>query len=135
MKNNTGLIGVSVYIDRGRFYANTTFSTKEGKKLYFHCPDTPFNRILTALARDKFVLQEGEEEYAPLNFPCWKYEPLRRILMKEDLSKFKERTQNSEHSRQNKNKRPMNKRQKLILRFCRKRAIRNISQNKKLDKK
>jgi hypothetical protein len=126
MKNNTGLIGVSVYIDRGRFYANTTFSTKEGKKLYFHCPDTPFNRILAALARDKFVLQAGEEEYAPLNFPCFKFEPLRSILMKEDLSKFKERTQNSEHNRQNKNKRPMNKRQKLILRFCRKMAKANL---------
>jgi hypothetical protein len=118
MKNNTGLIGVSVYIDRGRFYANTTFSTKGGKKLYFHCPDTPFNRILTALARDKFVLQEGEEEYAPLNFPCFKFEPSRRILMKEDLSKLKERSKDV-RKQETRKKRKLNRQ---ILRFCRKMA-------------
>jgi hypothetical protein len=127
IKNNTGLIGVSKGRDRKHFCVRTDFTTKQGHRLGFHCPDTPFNRILTALARDKFVLQEGEEEYAPLNFPCWKYEPLRSILMKEDLCKYKEinsklKTKNSK----------LNKR---ILRFCRKIAIRNISQNKKLDKK
>jgi len=97
MKNNTGLIGVSVSNSRGRFYAGTTFRTKDRKQLTFHCKDTPFNRILTALVHDKFVLQEGDEEYAPLNFPCWKFEPLRSILMEEDLGKYKERSKRDEH--------------------------------------
>jgi len=109
MKNKTGLISVSTYKDKKQFYVRTQFITKEGHKLIFRCPDTPFNRILAALAHDKFVLQEGEEEYAPLNFPCWKYEPLRSVLLAEDLSKYKERSN------------------KLF--------IHNISQNKKLDKK
>jgi len=91
-KNNTGLIGVSIYRDKKRFYVRAQFTTKGGYTLTFRCPDTPFNRVLAALARDKFVLQEGEEEYAPLNFPCWKYEPLRSILLNEDLSKFKEKS-------------------------------------------
>lgn len=126
IKNNTGLLSVSVCKNKKQFCVRTQFITKEGYKLSFSCPVTMFNKILTALAHDKFILQTGEEEYAPLNFPQWQYEPLRSILMKEDLSKFKERTQNSEHSRQNKNKHPMNKRQKLILRFCRKRARKRL---------
>jgi hypothetical protein len=109
LKNNSGFIGVCVSRGRKKFYAIASFRTKEGKRLTFRCPDTPFNRILTALAHDKFVLQEGEEEYAPLNFPCWKYEPFKSILLAEDLGKYKERSN------------------KLF--------IHNISQNKKLDKK
>jgi hypothetical protein len=109
LKNSTGLIGVSISRPGNRFYVGTGFRTKEGKRLIFRCQDTPFNRILTALAHDKFVLQEGDEEYAPLNFPCWQYEPLRSILMEEDLGKYKE------------------KNKKVI--------IHNIRQNKTLDKK
>jgi len=90
-KNNTGLIGVSTYSDSNRFYVRTLLKTKEGYLLSFHCIDTPFNRILTALAHDKFVLQQGEEEYAPLNFPCWKFEPFKSILLAEDLGKYKEK--------------------------------------------
>ncbi|MBU1261250.1 MAG: HNH endonuclease [Planctomycetes bacterium] len=90
MKNSTGFIGVSISKPRNRFYVGTGFRTKEGKRLTFRCQDTPFNRILAALARDKFVLLSGEEEFAPLNFPCWQYEPLRGILMEEDLGKYKE---------------------------------------------
>jgi len=93
IKNNTGLTGVSAYMDRGYHYVKASFviSRKKKKVLAFYCPDTPFNRILAALAHDKFVLQEGDEEYAPLNFPCWQYEPLRSILLAEDLSKYKEK--------------------------------------------
>jgi hypothetical protein len=97
LKNNTGLIGVSVSNIKGKFYLSARFKTKEGEKLNFYCQDTPFNRILAALARDKFVLQEGEEEFAPLNFPCWQYEPLRSILLAEDLKKFKEKSKRDEH--------------------------------------
>jgi hypothetical protein len=91
LKNNTGFISVSVSNNKGRFYVGAGFRTKEGKRLTFRCKDTPFNRILTALAHDKFVLQQGEEEYAPLNFPCWKFEPFKSILLNEDLSKYKEK--------------------------------------------
>jgi len=131
VKNNTGLIGVSACIENGKFYVSATYGINKGKNLRFHCPDTPFNRILATLAHDKFVLQEGEEEYAPLNFPCFKFEPLRSILLKEDLGKYKERSKDVR-------KQEARKKTKLnqqILRFCRKMAIRNISQNKKLDKK
>jgi hypothetical protein len=92
VKNNTGLIGVSISNDKGKFFVHTSFRTKEGKRLTFYCKDTPFNRILTAFAHDKFVLQAGEEEYAPLNFPCFKYEPFKSILLAEDLGKYKERS-------------------------------------------
>jgi hypothetical protein len=91
VKNSTGLVGVSACKHKGRFYVSAHFTTKEGKNLGFYCQDTPFNRILAALAHDKFVLQAGDEEYAPLNFPCWQFEPLRSILMNEDLGKYKEK--------------------------------------------
>jgi hypothetical protein len=109
MKNNTGLIGVSTYKLKNKSYVRAVCKTKAGKYLKFHCSDTPFNRILAALAHDKFVLQQGDEQYAPLNFPCWKFEPLRSILLDKDLGEYKERSN------------------KLF--------IRNISQNKTLDKK
>jgi hypothetical protein len=92
VKNSSGFIGVSAYINKGKFYVSSIFKPKEGKRLTFCCKDTPFNRVLTALAHDKFVLQEGDEEYAPLNFPCWKYEPFKSILLAEDLGKYKERS-------------------------------------------
>jgi len=90
-KNNTGLIGVSVSKIRGSFFVRTSYRIKNGKRVTFACKDTPFNRILAALAHDKFVLQAGEEEYAPLNFPRWKFEPFRSFLLKKDLRKLKEK--------------------------------------------
>ncbi len=131
MKNNTGLIGVSKCKSRKHFCFRTQFRTKEGRTLNFYCSDTPFNRILAAMAHDKFVLQEGEEEYAPLNFPQWQFEPLRSILLKEDLNLYKERTKKNSHgltqtkTRTNTDKK-VRKKPKLnqkILRFCRKMAF------------
>ncbi len=95
IKNNTGLIGVTVCTGRNHTSVHASFTIKKGKKLVFYCPDTPNNRILGAFAHDKFVLQAGEEEFAPLNFPCWQYEPLRSILLNEDLGKYKERGRNA----------------------------------------
>jgi hypothetical protein len=57
--------------------------------IFFQLPDSPANRIVAAFARDKFVLQAGDQEYAPLNFPCWQFEPFRSILLNEDLRKYK----------------------------------------------
>jgi hypothetical protein len=92
IKNKTGMIGVTGGLRDGKFYLRANFRANKIKRLRFNCPDTPFNRILAALAHDKFVLQAGEEEYAPLNFPRWKEEPYRSILLNEDLNKYKEST-------------------------------------------
>ncbi len=116
LKHKIGSIGVISRLVDGHFYLRVRFQINRTKKLNFSCPDTPFNRILAALARDKFILQCGEEEYAPLNFPEWQYNPLRRILMKEDLNLYKEK--NSKLKIKN-SKLKLNLR---IVRFCRKRA-------------
>jgi hypothetical protein len=97
LKNKTGLTGVTAYIRDGNSYLRANFRASKTKRLRFSCPDTPNNRILAALAHDKFVLQAGEEEFAPLNFPCWQYEPLRSILLNEDLRKYKENKNTKEH--------------------------------------
>lgn len=112
-KNKTGLIGVSAEKHNGKIYLRASFRVPKKERLFFICPDTPFNRILAALARDKFVLQANEEIYAPLNFPQWQFAPLRRILLKEDLNKYKEK------SRAKSEKAKLNKK---ILNFCRKTA-------------
>ncbi len=93
IKNNTGLICVSVANYNGRSYVGTSFRTKDGRRLTFKRKNTPFNRVLAALARDKFVIQSGDEDYAPLNFPCFKNEPLRSFLLAADLSKYKEKSE------------------------------------------
>jgi hypothetical protein len=88
-KNNTGLIGVCVRRTRGKYYCIGQFQKRDGKRLSFHLPDSCENRIIAAFTRDKFVLQSGDEEYAPMNFPCFKYEPFRSFLLAEDLKKYK----------------------------------------------
>ena len=93
-KNKTGFIGVCVRRKRGKDYCIAQFQDKNGKRLSFHIPDSPENRRLAALARDKFVLASGEEDYAPLNFPCFKNEPFKSFLLNEDLNKYKK--QNNE---------------------------------------
>jgi hypothetical protein len=88
-KNNTGLVGVCVRQTRGKYYCIGQFQRSDGKRLTFHLPDNPHNRILAAFAHDKFVLQGGEEDYAPLNFPYFKNEPFRSFLVEADLRKYK----------------------------------------------
>ncbi len=85
-KNKSGFIGVCV---KKRNICVATYVLANGERLYFYLPDSPDNRIIAAFAHDKFVLQAGEEDYAPLNFPCWKFEPFRSILLHEDLRKYK----------------------------------------------
>jgi hypothetical protein len=100
-KNNSGYIGVTVKHDRSGYFCLAKYQLANGKAVSFRLPDCPENRVIAAFARDKFVLQQGEEDYAPLNFPCFKYEPFRSFLLNEDLREYKKRTQKSEHSRQN----------------------------------
>jgi len=94
-KNSTGLIGVSCRPHRGKKQLGASFRTPNGKRLTFHIYDTPENRIICALVHDKFVIQSGDEEYAPLNFPILKNEPFRNELIKMDISEF--RKSNIEH--------------------------------------
>jgi hypothetical protein len=89
-KNGSGFIGVCIKRRKGRSYCSAKFQTSSGKELSFQLPDSPHSRVIAAFARDKFVLAAGEEDYAPLNFPCFKNEPFRSFLLKEDLRKLKE---------------------------------------------
>jgi len=84
-KNGTGFIGVCIKNRKWGKYCQAKFTTSSGKELSFQLPDSPQNRVIAAFARDKFVLQAGEEDYAPLNFPCFKNEPFRSFLLEEDL--------------------------------------------------
>jgi hypothetical protein len=88
-RNNTGFFGVSSWKRDGHAYINAYF--KAGKNHMFNASDYPFNRILCAFAHDKFVLQAGDQKYAPLNFPCWKFEPFRSFLIEADLYDCKEK--------------------------------------------
>jgi len=88
-RNKSGFIGVCVRRTRGKYYCIGQFHKSNGKTDCFHLPDSPENRIIAAFAHDKFVLQAGDEEYAPLNFPCFKNEPFRSFLLEEDLKKYK----------------------------------------------
>jgi hypothetical protein len=44
------------------------------------------------MARDKFVIENKDEEYAPLNFPIFKNEPFKTILLAIDLEEMRTRT-------------------------------------------
>jgi hypothetical protein len=61
----------------------------KGKRLSFSVPVSPAGLALAAFARDKFVLQCGDEDYAPLNFPFCRYEPFKTALLQTDLNEFK----------------------------------------------
>jgi hypothetical protein len=88
--NGTGFFGVFIkHPGKRASYCTGRFLPADGKELRFQLPDSPQNRVIAAFARDRFVLQAGEEDYAPLNFPCWKFEPFRSILLQEDLKKYK----------------------------------------------
>ncbi|OHB59866.1 MAG: hypothetical protein A2173_11920 [Planctomycetes bacterium RBG_13_44_8b] len=91
VKNNTGLIGISVRDHRGKKQLRTGFRTSDGRRLTFHIYDTPANRIICALVHDKFVIQSGDDEYAPLNYPHLRKEPFRTRLMKTDISEFRKK--------------------------------------------
>lgn len=96
LKSNTGFIGVSKTQKRkNNFRYEAYFQPKDGKRKKFYSPVTPKGLILAALARDKFVLQSGDEEYAPLNFPFFKYEPFKSFLLRSDLNEHK-KTNSSE---------------------------------------
>jgi len=87
--NGTGFFGVFFKNQERRWFCAGKFLPEGKKEQRFQLPDNPANRIVAAFARDKFVLRAGDEEYAPLNFPCFRNEPFRSILLNEDLRKYK----------------------------------------------
>ena len=92
LHSNTGFIGVSrtKRTDRpDRFYYEAYFQPENAKRKKFYAPFTMAGLVLAACARDKFVLECGDEEYAPLNFPLFKREPFRNLLLGSDLNEFK----------------------------------------------
>ncbi|MFA5292668.1 MAG: HNH endonuclease [Phycisphaerae bacterium] len=92
-ENSSGYIGVTVKREKNGYFCLAKYQLANGKAVSFRLPDSPENRIIAAFARDKFVLQAGEENYAPLNFPCFKNEPFRTFLLNENLRKYKKRVQ------------------------------------------
>lgn len=88
-KSSTGYIGVSITTLRGKKRLQATFKPA-GKRRKFSLYDTPSNRIICALVHDKFVIEAGDDEYAPLNFPVLRNEPFRSELLKMDISEFRE---------------------------------------------
>ncbi|MGB8225238.1 MAG: HNH endonuclease signature motif containing protein [Sedimentisphaerales bacterium] len=91
LKNSTGFIGVSIKRTKTKknkpvYYARYSNGIKMDS---FRSPLTRNGLILSAMARDKFVILNGDEEYAPLNFPIFKKEPFKSILLKSDLREMK----------------------------------------------
>ena len=90
LKNSTGFIGVCIRRKRNCKPKYRAVYFTGSKQLSFYSPLTPHGLILAAMARDKFVIKNGDEEYAPLNFPIFKKEPFKTILLKSDLYEMKE---------------------------------------------
>ncbi|MFA5291973.1 MAG: HNH endonuclease signature motif containing protein [Phycisphaerae bacterium] len=91
LENSTGFIGVSIKRTKTKnnepvYYARYSNGSK---MVSFRSPLTRNGLILAAMARDKFIILNSDEEYAPLNFPIFKKEPFKSILLKSDLQAMK----------------------------------------------
>ena len=85
-KNTTGYIGVS--LDSSGKYYYTYYRKKNHKRLQKYSKKTPKNLMLLALLRDKWILTEDEQDYAPMNFPIFKNEPYKSILLAIEIDSF-----------------------------------------------
>jgi hypothetical protein len=93
LKNSTGFIGVHLRVhkisQKRKHKKNKTaycaVYLAEKKRYYFNSSFTRNGLILAAMARDKFIIENKDEEYAPLNFPIFKEEPFKTFLLKSDL--------------------------------------------------
>jgi len=93
--NATGFYGVLIKGDRGYKYYFAQFYTKQGKRLTFNTPFTDEGLLLAALAHDRFVFQNGEEDYARLNFENFKFKTFKYLLLNADLDEIKKQIKNS----------------------------------------
>jgi hypothetical protein len=91
LKSSTGFIGVGIKRKKSKNCKPTYCArySAGGRMVSFHSPYTPSGLILAAMARDKFVIENSDEEYAPLNFPIFKKEPFKSILLRSDLYEMK----------------------------------------------
>ncbi|MCE5341438.1 MAG: HNH endonuclease [Planctomycetaceae bacterium] len=87
LKNSTGFMGVSINSKRGQYCGAYYISNK---RRHFYSPFTPNGLVLAAMARDKFVIENGDEEYTPLNFSILKKEPFKTFLLNTDLCEMRE---------------------------------------------
>lgn len=78
LKNNTGYIGVS---SDSSGKCCVRYRKKNHKRLQKYAKKNPKNLMLLALLRDKLILIENEQDYAPMNFPLFKNEPYKSILL------------------------------------------------------
>jgi len=92
LKNSTGFIGIGIKRKKSKNCKPTYCArySNGGKMVSFYSPYTPSGLILAAMARDKFVIENKDEEYAPLNFPIFKNEPFKTILLKSNLREMRE---------------------------------------------
>jgi len=92
LKNSTGFIGVHEVHKRKHKKNKTIYCAvyiSEKRRHYFNSSFTPNGLILAAMARDKFIIENGDEEYAPLNFPIFSKEPFKSFLLKSDLCEMR----------------------------------------------
>jgi len=106
LKSSTGFIGVSInkkkikgkkiycaayYTGKGTLrHGSTSLTTgAQGRRRCFYSPFTPRGLMLAAMARDKFILENKDEEYAPLNFEIFKEEPFKSVLLESDLCEMR----------------------------------------------
>ena len=91
LKSSTGFVGVSIRrkkIKNKPIYC-AAYHTENGRRC-FYSPFTPNGLILAAMARDKFIIENGDAEYAPLNFTIFNKEPFKTFLLESDLCEMRD---------------------------------------------
>ncbi len=100
LKNSTGFIGVHKISQKRKHKKNKTVYCavyiSETGRYYFNSSFTRNGLILAAMARDKFIIENKDEEYAPLNFPIFRKEPFKTFLLKSDLREMRDSSLRSE---------------------------------------
>lgn len=79
LKNTVGYIGISLD-SSGKYYC-VYYANRTRKRWGKWAKVNPKNLMLLALLRDQWILMENEQAYAPMNFPVFKDEPYRSILL------------------------------------------------------
>jgi hypothetical protein len=91
LKNSTGFIGVHLRKHKKKKAVYCAVYISETRRHYFNSSFTHNGLILAAMARDKFIIENKEEEYAPLNFPILRKEPFKTFLLKSDLCAMRDK--------------------------------------------
>ena len=91
-KNKTaaiGFYGVRIHRRGKNCYIQAQLKIKNFYDKSFNCRYCPEGILLAALARDKMVVESGQEDYAPMNFPFFRIEVYKRMLLETDLYELK----------------------------------------------